>query len=91
MKFRKAVWRDCFQAHWDSAHRDTPMPAATAALLQLTNDEAEWCDVVIARGGKANTTMRKRAAAISQAEGGGENRKKRAPQEESKAAANEGA
>ena len=90
MKFRKAVWRDCFQAHWDSAHRDIPMPAATAALLQLSNDEAEWCSV-IARGGKAKTTMRKRAAAISQAEGGEENRKKRAPQEESKAAANEGA
>ena len=66
------------------------MPAATAALLQLSNDEAEWCGV-IARGGKVKAAKRKQAAAISQAEGEEENRKKEAPQEESKAAADEGA
>ena len=68
-KFRKAVWRDCLQAHWDEEHRGVAMPDATTTAIRLAPDELEWCNI-LARGGKVKTAKRKReaAAAVAQAE-----------------------
>ena len=90
-KFRKAVWRDCFQAHWDDAHEGILMPADTATALRLAQDEAGWCGV-LAAGGKVTTAKRKRAAAVSQAEAEQETSEERgAPMEGMAAAAAAGA
>ena len=66
-KFRKAVWRDCLQAHWDEEHRGVAMPDATTTAIRLAPDELEWCNI-LARGGKVKTAKRKREAAVAQAE-----------------------
>ena len=67
-RFRKTVWRDCFQAHWDAHHDGIIMPADLAAALRLAPEEVEWCGVLAAGGKKIKTAKRKRAAAVSQAE-----------------------
>ena len=66
-KFRKAVWRDCLQAHWDEEHRGAAMPDATTTAIRLAPGELEWCNI-LARGGKVKTAKRKREAAVAQAE-----------------------